>query len=168
MNLQILAITTDNSSNNNMLIDELGDLLEGCQGSLTRVRCFAHILNLVVKVGVVPFIYIFLVLTLSRKSILLQFSHKTKVSEDTTEEVEDAAALDSLDEDLDEDTTGNGEEEHVEGDDIDPSVEDSDATLVDEVVAEADGNLDIPTLSRNEVNLGKFAVTKVSVFCHNS
>jgi hypothetical protein len=59
MNLQILAITTDNVSNNNTLIDELGDLLEGFQGSLTRVRCFAHILNLVVKVGVVPFRYIY-------------------------------------------------------------------------------------------------------------
>lgn len=57
MNPQILAITTDNASNNNTLIDELGDLLEGFQGSLTRVRCFAHVLNLVVKVGVVPFIY---------------------------------------------------------------------------------------------------------------
>jgi hypothetical protein len=98
----------------------------------------------------------------------LQFSHKTKASKDTTEKAEDAAVLDSLDEDLDEDTTGNGEEEHVEGDDIDPFVEDSDTALVDEVAAEADGDLDVPMLSRDEVNLGKFAVTKVSVFCHNS
>ena len=64
--------------------------------------------------------------------------------------------------------TGNGEEEHVEGDDIDPSVEDSDAALVDEGAAEAGGDLDVPPLSRDKVNLGKFAVTKVSVFCHNS
>ena len=48
---QILAITTDNASNNNTLIDELGDLLDGFQGSLTRVQCFAHVLNLVVKVS---------------------------------------------------------------------------------------------------------------------
>ena len=48
---QILAITLDNTSNNNTLIAELGDLLPGFQGSLTRVRCFAHILNLVVKVS---------------------------------------------------------------------------------------------------------------------
>jgi hypothetical protein len=168
MNLQILAITTNNASNNNMLIDKLGNLLEGFQGSLTRVRCFAHILNLVVKVGVVPFIYIFLVLTLSRKAILSQFSQKTKLSEDTTEEAKDTAALDSLDEDLDEDVTRNSEEEHVEGDDIDLSVEDSDTALVDIVAAEADGDLDVPTLSRDKVNLGKFTVTKVSVFCHNS
>ena len=110
-------------------------------------------------------LYIFLVLTLSCKSILSQFSHKTKASKDTTEEAEDAAALDSLDDDLDEEATGNDEEEHVE-DDIDPSVEASDAALVDEVAAETDGDLDVPTLSRDEVNLGKFAVTKVSVFRH--
>ena len=110
-------------------------------------------------------LYIFLVLTLSRKSILSQFSHKTKASEDTMEEAEDAAALDSLDDDLDKDTTGNDEEEHIK-DDIDPSVEASDAALVDEVAAETDGDLDVSTLSRDEVNLGKFTVTKVSVFCH--
>jgi hypothetical protein len=40
----------DNASNNNTLVDELGELLDGFGGSLTRVRCFAHILNLVVKV----------------------------------------------------------------------------------------------------------------------
>ena len=49
---QILAFTADNASNNNTLVDELGDLLDGFQGSLTRVRCFAHILNLVVKVSI--------------------------------------------------------------------------------------------------------------------
>jgi hypothetical protein len=47
---QILGFTADNASNNNTLVDELADLLNGFQGSLTRVRCFAHILNLAVKV----------------------------------------------------------------------------------------------------------------------
>jgi hypothetical protein len=47
---QVLAFTADNASNNNTLVDELGELLDGFGGSLTRVRCFAHILNLVVKV----------------------------------------------------------------------------------------------------------------------
>jgi hypothetical protein len=40
----------DNASNNNTLIDELGELLVGFQGSLMQVQCFAHILNLMVKV----------------------------------------------------------------------------------------------------------------------
>jgi hypothetical protein len=53
--------------------------------------------------------------------------------------------LDLLNEDLDKDATGDGKEE---GDDINLS-------------------LNVPTLSRNKVNLGKFAETKVRVFFHN-
>jgi hypothetical protein len=48
--LKVLAFTADNASNNNTLVDELGQLLDGFGGSPARVRCFAHILNLVVKV----------------------------------------------------------------------------------------------------------------------
>ena len=50
--LQILAFTANNVSNNNMLVEELGELLDGFQGSLWRVWCFVHILNLVVKVRI--------------------------------------------------------------------------------------------------------------------
>jgi len=53
---QILGFTADNASNNNTLVDELTELLDGFQGPLTRVRCFAHILNLVVKVRRLAFI----------------------------------------------------------------------------------------------------------------
>ena len=35
---------------NNPLVSDLEDLLDGFQGSLARIRCFAHVLNLVVKV----------------------------------------------------------------------------------------------------------------------
>jgi hypothetical protein len=35
---QILVFTADNTSNNNTLVDELGELLDGFQGSLTRVH----------------------------------------------------------------------------------------------------------------------------------
>lgn len=48
--IQVLALTTDNASNNITLVDELADLLNGFQGSLAWIRCFAHVLNLVVKV----------------------------------------------------------------------------------------------------------------------
>ena len=48
--VQILGLTADNASNNNTLVDDLSDLLDGFQGSLTRIHCFMHILNLVVKV----------------------------------------------------------------------------------------------------------------------
>ena len=47
---QTLGLVLDNASNNDTLIQELPDLISNCQGSLTRIRCFAHVLNLVVKV----------------------------------------------------------------------------------------------------------------------
>lgn len=50
--IKILGLTADNASNNNTLVDELEDLLDGFQGSVSRIRCFAHILNLVVKVSI--------------------------------------------------------------------------------------------------------------------
>jgi hypothetical protein len=53
---QILGFTTDNASNNNTLVDKLTELIDGFQGPLTLVRCFTHILNLVVKVRRLAFI----------------------------------------------------------------------------------------------------------------
>lgn len=48
--LQIFSLVADNASNNNTLVDELEVLLPSFGGQQARVRCFAHILNLVVKV----------------------------------------------------------------------------------------------------------------------
>jgi hypothetical protein len=48
--LQVLGIVCDNASNNDTMINQLGLLLPGFKGRPARVRCFAHILNLVVKV----------------------------------------------------------------------------------------------------------------------
>ena len=47
---KVLAFTADNASNNDTLVDELLTLIPSFGGSDYRVRCFAHILNLVVKV----------------------------------------------------------------------------------------------------------------------
>lgn len=47
---QILAITGDNASNNDTLVSELEFMLNGANSTATRVRCFAHVLNLIVKV----------------------------------------------------------------------------------------------------------------------
>jgi hypothetical protein len=49
MNEQILVLVADNS-NNNTMVNELDELIPTFQGSQTRIRCFTHILNLVVKV----------------------------------------------------------------------------------------------------------------------
>jgi hypothetical protein len=45
-----MGFVADNASNNNTLVNALSELLPGFRGKETRVRCFAHILNLVVKV----------------------------------------------------------------------------------------------------------------------
>jgi hypothetical protein len=47
---QILSITCDNASPNDVMIDALGDLIVAFPGAANRTRCFTHILNLVVKV----------------------------------------------------------------------------------------------------------------------
>lgn len=47
--LQILSITCDNTSNNDTMMDELAVLIPTFPGAINRTRCFAHILNLVVK-----------------------------------------------------------------------------------------------------------------------
>ena len=69
--------------------------------------------------------------------------------------------------DLDEDDTEEQEstEDNIEDqDEIDPSVEASDAAIVDEVAAEVENDLSLPKLSHAKVNLGHFAVTKVISF----
>ena len=48
---KVMTFTADNASNNNTLVDELSVLIPTFGGAKYHVRCFAHILNLVVKVG---------------------------------------------------------------------------------------------------------------------
>ncbi len=47
---KVLAFTADNASKNDTLVNELSVLIPPFGGSDYCVRCFAHILNLVVKV----------------------------------------------------------------------------------------------------------------------
>ena len=46
---KILSITCDNASNNDTMINVLKELVEDFPGPANQTRCFAHILNLVVK-----------------------------------------------------------------------------------------------------------------------
>ena len=92
----------------------------------------------------------------------MQFSHKTKATTDTTEEAEDNATLDELNDDRADDGNEievNGEDEN---DELDPTVVESDAAMVDEVLEEVENNLALPGLTRADANLGRFAVTKVT------
>lgn len=45
----MLGLACDNASPNDVMVDILGDHLEEFEGTLGRVRCFAHVINLVVK-----------------------------------------------------------------------------------------------------------------------
>jgi hypothetical protein len=47
---KVLTFTADNASNNDTLVEELSVLIPSFGGAEYRVRCFAHILNLAVKV----------------------------------------------------------------------------------------------------------------------
>lgn len=101
-------------------------------------------------------------LTPSQQSILSQFSHKLNATADASEEAKDAAALEELDNDvsdLEENATESLNDEIENGFDL--SVVESDAAIVDKIAAEAKV-FALPALSRTEVNLGQFAVTKVS------
>jgi hypothetical protein len=52
---QILSVTCDNASPNDVMIDALAELVVAFPGAANRTRCFAHILNLVVKVVIRQF-----------------------------------------------------------------------------------------------------------------
>jgi len=61
-----------------------------------------------------------------------------------------------------EDAAGEDEEpEEEDADEIDASVEASDAAIVDEVAAEVNADDSLPTLTRAEINLGRFSLSKV-------
>lgn len=46
---KLLGVTCNNTSNNDRMIERMADLIPGFGGQMTRVRCFAHVLNLVAK-----------------------------------------------------------------------------------------------------------------------
>jgi hypothetical protein len=121
------------------LVDELAYLLDGFQGSLTCVRCFTQ-------------------------AILLQFSQKNKATTDLTEDTADEAAFKDLDDTVNEEEDGEVAEADIEdADELEPSVEASNNAMIDQVAAELeeDSAADMPPLTRAEINLGRFAITKV-------
>ena len=47
--MQMLGVTCDNASNNDTMVDEMARRIAVFEGTFSRVRCFAHVVNLVVK-----------------------------------------------------------------------------------------------------------------------
>jgi hypothetical protein len=52
-------------------------------------------------------------------------------------------------------------DEDGDGDEIDPSVEESDAAAVGAVAAEVEADSTLPSLTRADINLGRFSLSKV-------
>ena len=107
---------------------------------------------------------------ISLQALLSQFSQKNKAATDTTAEAEDEAELVALEDETSEDQEKIADAEDEDKDEIDPAVQASDDTVVDEVAVEADHD-GLPPLTRAEVNLGRFAITKVHstmFFCYEN
>ena len=77
---------------------------------------------------------------------------------DSTSENGEDTALEELER---EDGEEYMEPEVDDGDDIDPAVESSDFAIVDEVAAEADSDASLPQLTQEQINLGRFSLSKV-------
>jgi hypothetical protein len=104
---QILSVTCDNASNNDTMIQHLSTLIEYFPGAANQTRCFAHILNLVVK------------------SVLRQFDTPKKAadSDGDSGDLDDASnALAALAQELEDTRTevddGTGSEEDDDNDEI--------------------------------------------------
>ncbi len=108
-----MNVTCDNAANNDTMIDHLGVLVPTFQGGFHRTRCFAHIVNLVVK------------------SLIRQFDAK-KGTQAEAELDEDVRALVEMAESLaEEDAATLQERREAEGDDA--PFEDDEDDWVDEV-----------------------------------
>ena len=82
---------------------------------------------------------------------MLQFSQTRKASSSSSDDAEDDAALQEF-----EGEDGEEPEELVmeDSDKIDPAVQLSDSTMVDEVAAETDADGSLPQLTPEQINLG--------------
>jgi hypothetical protein len=95
--------------------------------------------------------------------ILSQFSLKNKATADSTEDAADKAAFKDLNNPTNEEDDDMEADGNDDNDELEPSVEASDNAMVDVVAAEVeeDDSGDVAPLTRAEVNLGHFAITKV-------
>ncbi|OJT13582.1 hypothetical protein TRAPUB_9870 [Trametes pubescens] len=134
---KVLAVTLDNADNNTTMLKEMHSLVKELRGPKARVRCFGHVLNLVVK------------------AIMSMFMRKPKTKGDAgvqadANEDPDLAALDDP-EDVDEDDLEAEQE-------ADQAREDADDALLDDM---AINNVDV-ALTPEKIKEGRLAVEKVT------
>lgn len=155
---QILAITCDNASNNTTMVADLEMQLEGAARPETRVRCFAHILNLVVKIcSITP--------TLLRpnlhhlQAIISGFSHKRKANSAQDNQEAELIALESeplpddFDYSADESTSNESDDE-----DTDLDREASDAEVIADIIHDVESE---HSLTGEKEQFGRYTVIKV-------
>ncbi|KAJ3490696.1 hypothetical protein NLJ89_g11414 [Agrocybe chaxingu] len=137
---KILGFVADNASNNDTLVTELGRLLPSFGGKKVRVRCFAHILNLVVK------------------AVLSQFSRKMIEEDNTLTE-----QLDMLEEELNNGTGFGDEEPELESDDdeVADDVVRSDNAAIRDVIDEVSLSGRLTPLSRDDANVARVSIAKL-------
>lgn len=142
---QILGVACDNASNNGTMIDFLHGLLLGFQGEKGRIRCFAHVINLVVK------------------AILSTFSKKAD-AEDTCDHCNDTTAHRDDGDGNDEDDDDDDEGEDDEDDEEDMGDDEEDAAFSEECMAEA-AKAAQARLELNEEDLleSRFLLTKAHI-----
>jgi hypothetical protein len=133
---------------------ELEETLEGHQGVLTRVRCFAHVLNLIVK------------------AILSAFNQERSGGDDS---VDDNGDGDDGDGDGDDEILMDtkGAEDKYDDHELDPAVHASDMAIVQKIVQDLHGRevddddefSGSHELTDEERQLGRFALSKVRHLC---
>lgn len=138
---QILGLVADNASNNNTLVAELAEDLDGFEGSLYRIRCIAHILNLVVK------------------AIISQFVRKPKKkNNDGDAPTNDADDPDEEDILLDELEVEADEEDVAAAEDVDDDREAADCAILDEISGDVEFTHPV---TASELKVGHLSVSKV-------
>ena len=143
------------------MTEELGCLIPSFKGKQARVRCFAHILNLVVKVHLDSSLKKYHG-DILLQAILSQYSQKKVTTDNEGDWEDDDTTLfkDLLDDDSAED---NEDIEPDDADELDPAVDASDNMAIREVVQEVNYSDRVPLLMSNEVKLGWFTIFKVSI-----
>jgi hypothetical protein len=97
------------------------------------------------------------------KAILSQFSKTKKATDDSSDPAEDEDE-DEGDEEQEED---NEEHEVDDGDEVDSAVAASDDAMVDQVAKEVGADKSLPSLTRDQINLGRFSLSKVPILSVN-
>jgi hypothetical protein len=132
------------------MISALAHILPKFKGQEACIQCFAHVLNLVIKVSGACLYCI--LLNYFIQAILSQFSQTRQASMDDDENELDSEMLADLDnQDIDKDEEG--ESSYTDQDNLD-------SELLDEIEGEASHN----ELMQEDINLGLLAIHKVMLF----